>query len=174
VFVTRGAFDRARSEDQLAGILAHEIAHVSLKHGEAVLRDGAAWKGRIAAGGRVLGAAGGGARLGQQMSELFFESADGLARTLAENGYGGTRLEYLADAEGSFVLYDAGYDGAGIRDYLRAHPERGGASFGTHGSTAERVASLEPIASQYGGPFDGGAGAAARAARFRALRGGGS
>jgi predicted Zn-dependent protease len=166
VFITRAAFDRAQSEDQLAGVLAHEMAHVTLKHGEAILRESAAWKGKIAAGGRVLGAAGGGARLGQQMSELFSESADGLARSLAENGYGGTRFEYAADAEGSFLLYDAGYDGAAIQQYLRAHPERADASFGTHGSTAERIAALEPIVAQYGGPFDGGAGLAARAQRF--------
>jgi beta-barrel assembly-enhancing protease len=165
VFITRAAVDLAGSEDQLAGILAHEMAHVTLKHGEVILRESTAFKGRIAAGGRLLGAAGGGARLGQQMSELFSESADGLARSLAEQGYG-ARFESTADAEGSLLLYDAGYDGAGIQQYLRAHPERADTSFGVHGSTAERIAALEPIVAQYGGPFDGGAGLAARAKRF--------
>ncbi len=40
VLVTRGAVKRCRDEEELAGILAHEIAHVSLRHGEAILRSG--------------------------------------------------------------------------------------------------------------------------------------
>src|SRR5439155_6494665 len=38
VFVTRGAMDLARNEDEVAGILAHELAHIAHKHGEAVIR----------------------------------------------------------------------------------------------------------------------------------------
>jgi predicted Zn-dependent protease len=172
VFVTRAVVDRARSEDELAGVIAHEMAHVSLQHGEAILRDMPGFQSKIAAGGRVIGAAAGGARLGQQMSELFFDSSAGLARQLSEDGYGGTRLEYAADAEASFVLYDAGYDGAGVSHFLSHQADRG--SIGAHGSTTERVGALAPIVAQYGGPFDGGAGAAARAKRFAARRGGGT
>ena len=32
VFITRGALAKVQSEDQLAGILAHEVAHVALRH----------------------------------------------------------------------------------------------------------------------------------------------
>jgi len=32
VFITRGAYQAAQSDDQLAGILAHEIIHVSRRH----------------------------------------------------------------------------------------------------------------------------------------------
>ena len=38
VFITRGALDLCRSEDEVAGILAHELAHVAAKHGEAIIR----------------------------------------------------------------------------------------------------------------------------------------
>ena len=40
VFITRGAVEATKSEAELAGILAHELAHVRLKHGELVLRKG--------------------------------------------------------------------------------------------------------------------------------------
>jgi len=33
VFVNEGAIEAARTEDELAGVIAHEIAHVSLRHG---------------------------------------------------------------------------------------------------------------------------------------------
>jgi len=33
IYVTRGAIEAARSEGELAGVLAHEIAHVALRHG---------------------------------------------------------------------------------------------------------------------------------------------
>ena len=33
VFVTEGTVRRAKDEDELAAVLAHEIAHVSLRHG---------------------------------------------------------------------------------------------------------------------------------------------
>jgi Zn-dependent protease with chaperone function len=33
IYITRGAIEAARSEGELAGALAHEIAHVSLRHG---------------------------------------------------------------------------------------------------------------------------------------------
>src|SRR5262249_6051372 len=33
VYINRGALDAARSEDEVAAVIAHEIAHVSLRHG---------------------------------------------------------------------------------------------------------------------------------------------
>ncbi len=166
VFVTRAALDLARSEDEVAGILAHEIAHVSLKHGEKILRDSEPWKAALGAAGRVIGAAGGGARMGQQMYELFTEAADGVAKSIVEQGYG-RDLEYRADAEGSFILYDSGYDGGAIASYLKSLPDRPATAWAVHPANADRIEALAPIVAQYGGPFDGGLGAKARLARFQ-------
>ena len=38
VLVTKGALSLARNEDEVAGILAHEMAHVAYKHGEQMIR----------------------------------------------------------------------------------------------------------------------------------------
>ena len=62
VLVTRGAVERCRDEEELAGILAHEIAHVSLRHGEAILREGGVVAGRHRRPRRVVAAAAAGAR----------------------------------------------------------------------------------------------------------------
>jgi predicted Zn-dependent protease len=40
VLITRGLFDRMRSESELAGVLAHEIAHVVKRHHIEALQDG--------------------------------------------------------------------------------------------------------------------------------------
>ena len=57
VMVTRGALLRCRSEDELAGILAHELAHVSFKHGEGVIRASPGWQSSIGTLFKVVGAA---------------------------------------------------------------------------------------------------------------------
>ena len=166
VFVTRGAVARARSEEELAGILAHEIAHVSLKHGEAVIRASAYWQSGFAAAFRI-GAAGAGLPPRDQgrLTNLFRETVRGFAGQLASQGYG-PEAEHAADLEGTYVLYDAGYDASGILSYLKALPDRPSTAWSAHPESADRVRRLEPVVASYGGSFDGGVGVAARAARW--------
>lgn len=170
VFVTRGAIERARTEDELAAVLAHEIAHVSLKHGEAVVRASAAWQTGYTNAFRVGTAiAGFSAREQNRLTSLFRDSVKGLADALANQGYG-REAETKADLEGAAILYEAGYDAAAIADYLRAMPERPVTDWSAHPPSAERLAALTSFVGTYGGPFDGGAGAALRARRFVAVR----
>jgi predicted Zn-dependent protease len=39
IFINRGFVEAAKSEDMLAAIIAHELAHIKLKHGALVVRD---------------------------------------------------------------------------------------------------------------------------------------
>ncbi len=168
VFVTRGAFERCQSEDELAGILAHELAHVSLQHGEAVIRSGRTHQAAMATLFRVASAAGGAdqSALTGGMAKYMGEVAGDLVRTLAEDGYGHD-LEYEADYEGTLILYDVGYDASSVQDYLKATPKRKQGTWSTHPPAAARIARLQETVDTYGGPFDGGVGKAARTARFR-------
>ena len=60
IFVSRGMIAAARSEDELAGILAHQVSHVALRHGTAQATSGERFQiGAIA--GRTIGAVAGGA-----------------------------------------------------------------------------------------------------------------
>lgn len=165
VMITRGALDLARTEDEVAGILAHEIAHVSLKHGEAVIRKTPSWGAAIGALGRIAGAATSRGEYQGQLSRVFSETVTGFANGLRDTGYG-RELELSADAEGTYILYDAGYEAASISTYLKTMPGRPSTKWSAHPESAERVAALEPLVAQYGGAFDGGVGAQARVARF--------
>jgi len=167
VLVTRGAVERARTEDELAGVLAHEIAHVSLKHGEAVIRASAQWQTGYTQAFRIGAAAAGfSAREQNKLTGLFRDSVKGLADALANQGYG-SEAETKADREGAAILYEAGYDAGAITAYLQAMPERPQTNWSAHPDSASRVAALSPFVATYGGAFDGGVGASTRAARFR-------
>ena len=100
VFVNRGAIESADSEAQLAGVLAHELAHVALRHG-----TNQATKAHLLQG--MLGFAGG----------IFGDSTSGTLLTgLGVFAAGGVLLRYSRTAEseadvlGTQVLYDSGYD----------------------------------------------------------------
>jgi len=169
VMVTRGALDLARNEDEVAGILAHEIAHVSLKHGEAVIRRGGQFQTQLKGFGRLVGAAGGlDPRDQNKLTQVFGETVKGFAQTLASTGYG-SDLEYKADREGTYILWAAGYDADAISTYLSALPDRPRPGWSAHPESADRVRELAPIVAEYGGFYDGGVGFRKRLARFQAL-----
>ena len=170
VFVTRGALDLARTEDEVAGILAHEIAHISLKHGEAIIRATPDWSAGMGALGRIAGAATSRGQYQGQLSRVFSESVVNFTKSLRETGYG-RELEFKADAEGTYILYDAGYDAQSISSYLATLPGRAPTRWSAHPESAERSAALAPLVATWGGGFDGGVGAAARAGRFASALG---
>lgn len=173
VFITRGALLRCQNEDEVAGILCHELAHVSLQHGESVIRAGSRWQAGAQVLGRLVGAAAGADdnALSSNVSQLLGDVAGDFVRDLSQTGYG-QRFEYEADREGSFLLYDVGYDAASIRDYLEASPGRSRQTWSTHPPADERIAALEPVVATWGGVFDDGSAKASRTARFQQLMGG--
>jgi len=173
VLVTRGALQRCQDEEELAAILAHEIAHVSLRHGEALIRSGSAWQGNLGALARVAAAASGArdTSFRNGMSKLFGDAVGDLSRRLLQDGYGRV-YELEADREGTLILYDAGYDASALRSYLEASGTRTRGTWETHPSADERISALDPVVATYGGPFDGGVGKAARTERFLARLGG--
>jgi len=173
VMITRGALLRCRSEDELAGILAHELGHVSLKHGEGVIRASPEWAQGMGAIIKVVGAAAGAndQSIAPNMTQLLSDTAKNFAKTLAETGYG-KEAEYQADVEGSLILYSVGYDASAVRHYLEANEGREAKSWDTHPPASERIATLEKVAAEYGGGFDGGVGRKARDERWAAFKAG--
>jgi predicted Zn-dependent protease len=166
VFVTRGALDLARTEDEVAGVLAHEIAHVSLKHGEAIVRSSPGFATEMGALGRIAASATSRGQYQGQLARVFSESVVNFTKSLRETGYG-RELEFKADAEGTYILYDAGYDASSISAYLAEMPGRAPSRWSAHPESRERIGALAPLVATWGGSFDGGLGLAARAARFR-------
>src|SRR5262245_25168593 len=101
VYVNRGIIDAADDEAQVAGVIAHEIGHVALRHG-----TNQASKAYIAqAPLAILGGALGSNSIGGVLAQLGISFA---ASSLL--------LKYSRDAEtqadlmGTQILYDSGYD----------------------------------------------------------------
>jgi predicted Zn-dependent protease len=170
VLVTRGAMLRCRSEDELAGILCHELAHIRLKHGEGVMRTRSPWQKNIGNLFRVVGAAAGASdqSVRPDMDRFFGEVVTDFVQTMVENGYG-KEYEFQADREGTLLLYDVGYDASAIQTYLSATEGREAKSWDTHPPAAERIAALDEFVKTFGHGFDGGVGKDARAKRWKAF-----
>lgn len=117
LFVNAGAIAAARNEGELAGVIAHEIAHVSLRHG-----TNQASKARLAqAGMGVLGGiAGGDSDLGQAVGAL-----GGLGANMLFLKYG-RAAEKEADLEGSRIMAEAGYDPRDMANFFKTLEARGG------------------------------------------------
>jgi Zn-dependent protease with chaperone function len=101
VFVNRAVIEESSDEAQLAGVIAHEISHVALRHGTNQATKKEMGTGLVAVAGAIVG--------GGILTNL----ATQIGGTLAENAvllkYSRT-AEGQADILGTQILYDAGYD----------------------------------------------------------------
>ena len=137
IFLNSGLLKAARTPEELAGVLAHEIQHVTLRHStRAILREVPL---RVAIAG-VTGGSG-------------IESA---ASTVASIGALRYRRadEAEADREGMRLLHAAGVDAAGMISFMRTLEEEHGDApqffryLSSHPRTADRIAELEAQASR--------------------------
>jgi len=108
VFVNRGAIEAADNESQLAGVMAHELSHVALRHGTAEATKAQAAQ----AGVGLLGALFGGNAGGTLLTELGRFSAGGMLLRYSRFA------ETQADVMGTQVLYDAGYDPRALAQFF--------------------------------------------------------
>lgn len=111
VFVTRGALQLMKDEAELAGVLAHEIVHITEKH---VVRE-------LNIKGSDSSAASGLARLVGGSSEsarvAFSQAVDKALSTLFEKGYK-REDETQADKTAALITALSGYDSDGLARYL--------------------------------------------------------
>lgn len=106
VFVTMGALRKMDSEAQLAGVLAHEITHITLRHALAIIKDL-----------KAMQAMGQTASRGGQGADFYRGIIEAHTKAYLENGMG-AELEYQSDAEGTKLLAKVGYDPRGLRNFL--------------------------------------------------------
>lgn len=119
MFLNRGMLQAARSDDEVAGVMAHELSHVILRHG--TLQAAKAQKFQFGAlAGQVLGSIVGG-RTGAiiaQGSEL------GLGTYFMKYS---REYEREADLLGAQIMAGAGYDPRQMANMFRTIQRRGGA-----------------------------------------------
>jgi predicted Zn-dependent protease len=165
IFVTRGLIERTQSEDELAAVLAHEIGHVTLRHGLAAIQ-----KSNLIEAFKYLGSSAAQATLdAQQLKEvtgIFDDSVQDVVSTMVKNGFS-KEAEYEADALGQRIAAASGYEAGALRKFLERLGREGGAGglFSTHPAPADRLENL-PAAEAGAAPKP--AAVEARAARFRA------
>ena len=106
VFVTRGLLKRINSEAELAGVLAHEVAHVELRHSMKALKAAKL----LEAGGKAAKAAG--------AKDPKLGLAAGFLIGLADKGFSRAD-EAAADSRGVALAGAAGYVPQGLPDALQ-------------------------------------------------------
>jgi predicted Zn-dependent protease len=142
IFITVGLLKTLKNEAELAGVLAHEVAHVTKQHMLETIRRGA-----------VLGSV---SELTltamKQNPEMFSNAIDQMTELLFTKGLDKDK-EFEADVVGIEYAYRAGYHPEGLRDYLQTlGKEEGHAEsrfFTTHPSTTERVAKIDVVLNGY-------------------------
>ena len=119
MFVNRGMLAAAATEGEVAGVMAHEISHVILRHGTAQASKATPYQvGEIA--GQVLGAI-----VGGQVGGLIAQGSQfGISVAFMRFG---RDFERQADIEGSHVMARAGYDPAHMANMFRTIAKQGGA-----------------------------------------------
>lgn len=168
IFISRGMLRCCRDEDTLAAVLAHEIAHVQLKHGLQAIKTS-----RLTSAFSIMATEGvkqaGGPQLAQ-LTGIFEDSIHDVTATLVNSGYS-RAFEREADMAALVILERAGYDRRALVGMLgemkqRLNPQ--GLDFAkTHPDPADRIAELAPLLTAAKTP----AGMAQRQQRFQSILG---
>src|SRR5256712_5319750 len=134
MFVNRGMIEAARTEGEMAGVMAHELSHVALRHGTAQATK--AQKYQVGAGvAGILGTIFGGPGLGQVAQAPFAVSFLRFSR----------EYETEADLLGARIMANAGYDPRDLANVFRTIQAQGGGGGGflsDHPSPANRYARI--------------------------------
>jgi len=148
IFITRGLINAAKTEDALAGVIAHEIAHIQLRHSIRAIRTSRITQALVATGAAA------GAVVGislDELTDIFNESVGEIVSTLVNNGYSQAQ-EFDADNTAMRLLASAGYSPSGLIDMLRelSAVQTSSSGFGkTHPTPAQRITNAERTVGNY-------------------------
>ena len=152
LYLHRGLIEKARTEGELAGVVAHEIAHIALRHGTHNASKAYAAQAGIGVLGGVLGR-------GQP------RSTGQIINVVGGLGLNAVFLKYSRDAEtqadivGTQILSRAGYDPMDMANFFEVlrqqhakDPSRLAEFMSSHPSPANRAARVQQEARLLGAP----------------------
>lgn len=133
MYVNRGMIEAAKNEGEMAGVMAHEITHVALRHATAQATKQSSAKNTLGMLGMIIGGAILGGEAGAQLGML------GAAAWMTKYS---RAYETQADTLGAQIMANAGYDprdlanmfrtisqqeggGNGAPQWLSSHPDPG-------------------------------------------------
>ena len=138
MYINRGMIEAARTEGEVAGVMAHELSHVALRHGTAQASKATKYEiGQIA--GAILGSIIGGG-WGQVVSQgTQFGIGTAFLRFSRE-------FERDADIEGTQIMARAGYDPQDMANMFRTIEKQGGSNgpqwLSDHPNPGNRIESI--------------------------------
>ncbi len=150
VYINRGVIEAADTESQLAGVMAHEISHVALRHG--TNQASRAYVAQVPLA--ILGGALGSNSAGSVLAQL----GAGFAMNSLLLKYSRT-AESQADTMGTQILFDAGYDPRAMAQFFeKIQAEHAGRSvefFSNHPNPGNRIQRVNEEIDRLGGPRSG-------------------
>lgn len=147
VWINRGILDAAETEAQVAGVMAHEVAHVARRHSAQQITKGTVANGLLGLLGAVLGHDGAGAAAARVAAGV---TAQTFMLKFSRDD------EREADREGVRIMRSAGYDARGMVEFMQVLSQQSGSSgraaefLSTHPAPASRVRELEQLVAAAG------------------------
>jgi beta-barrel assembly-enhancing protease len=142
VFVSIGLLKMVQNEAQLAGVLAHEVAHISQKHALQTLGRSRSLQGISALTLTAM----------DKNPGLFDKLIDEVSEVLFTRGLD-KNLEFEADRYGREFAYRMGYYPGGLQNFIfklgKSKEGQSSIFMSTHPSTGERVDRLKKNMSRY-------------------------
>ena len=117
MYVNRGMLEKANNEGELAGVMAHELSHVALRHATAQATKNSGAGNTLRTLGLILGGAAVG---GQAGAELGAYAAQGFMLKYSRE------YEAQADMLGAVIMARAGYDPIDLANVFRTIEAQGG------------------------------------------------
>ncbi len=138
IYINRGTIETAENEAQLAGVMAHEISHVALRHGTNQLTKATVAAAPLGVLSGIMGEGSTAAQLAQLGIQVGFTSVFLKFSRSAET---------QADVMGTQILYDTNYDTKAMADFFtilqRREKSRSVEFFASHPNPENRQQRIE-------------------------------
>jgi Zn-dependent protease with chaperone function len=151
IYINRGVLEAAEDEAQLAGVMAHEIGHVVMRHGTHQASQIMLAQVPLAILGGVLGRS---SSLSAQLAE--FGISFGVNSIFMKNS---RSAESQADQIGTYILYRDGYDPHAMAQFFgiidKKYPQQGLQFLSDHPNPGNRVKKVDELIPQLGPAKEG-------------------